>query len=90
MKIVVAPLAGARIEIPLHTEADTVYLSLPSRERGLKYCTGYRGTRSRWSLPSRERGLKCIYQKTREVIEQSLPSRERGLKYIQSILFYLP
>ena len=32
-----APLAGARIEIPLHTEADTVYLSLPSRERGLKF-----------------------------------------------------
>ena len=35
-KIDVAPLAGARIEIPLYDAITLVSRSLPSRERGLK------------------------------------------------------
>ena len=34
-------------------------LSLPMRERGLKYNLGYRGRSDGKSLPMRERGLKC-------------------------------
>ena len=33
--------------------------SLPSRERGLKFCTVSKHQRQQRSLPSRERGLKC-------------------------------
>ena len=36
-KIDVAPLAGARIEMYLNGNEDQPELSLPSRERGLKY-----------------------------------------------------
>ena len=36
MKIVVAPLAGARIEMTLYILSRLCLLSLPSRERGLK------------------------------------------------------
>ena len=34
-------------------------MSLPSRERGLKFCISGHCTRCIKSLPSRERGLKC-------------------------------
>ena len=34
---VVAPLAGAWIEISIRGTINTLFLSLPSRERGLKY-----------------------------------------------------
>ncbi len=36
-KIDVAPLAGARIEIPVTVIVDETNQSLPSRERGLKF-----------------------------------------------------
>ena len=35
-----------------------ILLSLPSRERGLKYARSFRKKEKTWSLPSRERGLK--------------------------------
>ena len=35
------------------------YMSLPSRERGLKYSHGQHDGTCPRSLPSRERGLKC-------------------------------
>ena len=33
----VAPLVGARIEMAINYRLDTIILSLPSRERGLKF-----------------------------------------------------
>ena len=54
----VAPLAGAWIEILEQLRAIHGILSLPSRERGLKsYGIGENGDKNQ-SLPSRERGLK--------------------------------
>ena len=56
-------------------------LSLPPRERGLKYHQFWRQP-FRWlSLPPRERGLKCSSSVIKKKIERSLPPRERGLKY---------
>ena len=54
----VAPLAGARIEISDHRDRRNAELSLPSRERGLKYVVVERLQSDLLSLPSRERGLK--------------------------------
>ena len=56
----VAPLAGARIEIPGTTRRRRRRQSLPSRERGLKYRQPFRRLGRSSSLPSRERGLKLI------------------------------
>ena len=79
---VVAPFAGARIEIVKITVHRYLKLSLPSRERGLKsYNVGNNFYGSK-SLPSRERGLKLCSTKRHEWHQQSLPSRERGLKCI--------
>ena|GEM_PF-3708729 len=57
-KIDVAPLAGARIEMYLNGNEDQPELSLPSRERGLKFLHLAFLIRRKLSLPSRERGLK--------------------------------
>ena len=55
----VAPLAGARIEIFSKAFIEVPFsLSLPSRERGLKYRWNECATGTITSLPSRERGLK--------------------------------
>ena len=55
----VAPLAGAWIEIALvHLYSENVKMSLPSRERGLKYLRRHSIIILLVSLPSRERGLK--------------------------------
>ena len=55
-------------------------MSLPMRERGLKY----QGTGAQWdevqSLPMRERGLKLHLRGGRARQFASLPMRERGLK----------
>ena len=56
-------------------------MSLPSRERGLKYCVLPAGDDQRPSLPSRERGLKWHAHGVRAGQAMSLPSRERGLKF---------
>ena len=55
----VAPLAGARIEIYSVQNSYVFLLSLPSRERGLKYPVLPQRKSRVQSLPSRERGLKC-------------------------------
>ncbi len=60
-----------------------ILLSLPSRERGLKYLLSNFLYSIFKSLPSRERGLKYIYYITKMSPSQSLPSRERGLKLQQ-------
>ena len=42
-----------------------ILLSLPSRERGLKFVQPWQLLRCNWSLPSRERGLKYLKEKNR-------------------------
>ena len=62
-KDLVAPLAGAWIEILYASAPVTSYcLSLPSRERGLKFESCLHRFRKIRSLPSRERGLKSDLQ----------------------------
>ena len=78
----VAPFTGAWIEIIIYvTVCVEQHMSLPSRERGLKFYWPINLNPYRTSLPSRERGLK--YQAYPLVLYQlwSLPSRERGLKF---------
>ena len=58
-----------------------VMVSLPSRERGLKYLVGLNQARATKSLPSRERGLKLTGNPKTSGSAMSLPSRERGLKF---------
>ena len=55
-------------------------VSLPSRERGLKYANELKSGIPGQSLPSRERGLKYNILALETDHLQSLPSRERGLK----------
>ena len=57
------------------------FVSLPSRERGLKYSEAPSDRAGAVSLPSRERGLKCKRESNWHDCGWSLPSRERGLKY---------
>ena len=78
----VAPLAGARIEIGMNKRSLSFVVSLPSRERGLKYIVERFASRDEQSLPSRERGLKSDISHATTYLEVSLPSRERGLKSI--------
>ncbi len=54
----VAPFAGAWIEIMFDYDKMCLGESLPSRERGLKYYFTLDGGNLTPSLPSRERGLK--------------------------------
>ena len=58
--ILVAPLAGAWIEMMISLPARTSLSSLPSRERGLKWQQKDGKCDRMVSLPSRERGLKFI------------------------------
>ena len=55
-------------------------MSLPSRERGLKYDFTVTVEVIIGSLPSRERGLKYPSMMHSKSGNRSLPSRERGLK----------
>mgnify|MGYP006894389908 CR=1 FL=1 len=61
--------------------ADVVTVSLPTRERGLKYHCPIDDLRLNLSLPTRERGLKSPFTAVVTVLKPSLPTRERGLKY---------
>ena len=56
----VAPFAGAWIEISMDLLTGTIYMSLPSRERGLKSRIIVIMLVAGSSLPSRERGLKFV------------------------------
>ena len=59
MGFLVAPCAGAWVEIPVIPDSDSVVeQSLPVRERGLKYYTDLMYRFCIGSLPVRERGLK--------------------------------
>ena len=57
-KTCVAPFAGAWIEIRLSKSVKLISLSLPLRERGLKFGHRMYGYSNNQSLPLRERGLK--------------------------------
>ena len=59
IKLVVAPFTGAWIEIFDCLPTRHLGMSLPSRERGLKYDVDRDSHLLAGSLPSRERGLKC-------------------------------
>ena len=56
----VAPFAGAWIEINAHVYHLLHFVSLPSRERGLKLSYLLSIKKIDQSLPSRERGLKSL------------------------------
>ena len=56
-------------------------LSLPMRERGLKFSFPPLLALGAWSLPMRERGLKWKHWEQFNGQQESLPMRERGLKY---------
>ena len=77
----VAPFTGAWIEMTMSASWWMGWMSLPSRERGLKSVR--RGLRlpGLVSLPSRERGLKYSLSYRYGPYDLSLPSRERGLKW---------
>ena len=58
--IAVAPFAGAWIEILTVHSFCRLRMSLPSRERGLKFSLTDTAVMNSLSLPSRERGLKSV------------------------------
>ena len=69
----VAPFTGAWIEIKAEDARVRKLLSLPSRERGLKFDQAHLVGADGASLPSRERGLKL------EVDITPLPTTGRSL-----------
>ena len=78
----VAPHAGAWVEIPTVTALASLLKSLPTRERGLKLKKKKELAEQEASLPTRERGLKYAAYKKLRLAVGSLPTRERGLKFI--------
>ena len=80
--MVVAPYAGAWIEITARAFYEDGTMSLPTRERGLKSDNGFGYTAPTGSLPTRERGLKSLPPLYIYCGMRSLPTRERGLKYL--------
>ena len=77
---IVAPFAGAWIEIAVPLLLMAVFASLPLRERGLKYNKPQLSDSDIMSLPLRERGLKYNKERYDAGKRLSLPLRERGLK----------
>ena len=61
-------------------------MSLPVRERGLKFRDCFVQTWETLSLPVRERGLKFGFQLVIIGVIMSLPVRERGLKCLGVII----
>ena len=78
--VMVAPHEGAWIEMLLFTVYCISSVSLPTRERGLKFLKAPACTRYNLSLPTRERGLKYYLMSLTILKIPSLPTRERGLK----------
>ena len=76
----VAPYTGAWIEIGKTQQMVFLFLSLPTRERGLKLPIRLLCTVGKTSLPTRERGLKFCLTGHPVIGIGSLPTRERGLK----------
>ena len=79
--MLVAPLAGAWIEIRSKITYGDAYLVAPLAGAWIEILLCSRVSTCIWSLPSRERGLKFENTLVYPRIVESLPSRERGLKY---------
>ena len=78
---IVAPLAGAWIEILTGTSAWDKPTVAPLAGAWIEISSyGEAGMNVAWSLPLRERGLKSLYDYQEEAVKASLPLRERGLK----------
>ena len=69
----VAPFAGAWIEMPSVFRGVLAAMSLPSRERGLKFSLPLFVNNGIRSLPSRERGLKSLKDITNKTIADVAP-----------------
>ena len=80
----VAPLAGAWIEIPEIKHHRNVIVSLPSRERGLKYCDKCEGCTWRGVAPLAGAWIEINVFSPDATSSKSLPSRERGLKLLRT------
>ena len=76
----VAPLAGARIEISKGVDIDVEAMSLPSRERGLKFAL-IRVLRLHQVAPLAGARIEIHRHYFSRILRGSLPSRERGLKF---------
>ena len=79
----VAPFAGAWIEIDIRKNGEKNSMSLPSRERGLKWhnCPVFP---ARHHVAPFAGAWIEIYKRGESLyLESSLPSRERGLKYYE-------
>ena len=76
----VTPFAGVWIEIICCEKKRRFFMSLPSRECGLKLMLSITNIPPVLSLPSRECGLKFAEREFKQRPEKSLPSRECGLK----------
>ena len=84
-KLLVAPLAGAWIEMRCNIARFCACIVAPLAGAWIEI-SAFRGSRlSIASLPSRERGLKLDNKFKVGAAKESLPSRERGLKYEERI-----
>ena len=77
----VAPLAGARIEIEIYRIIGEKHSVAPLAGARIEIICSPGFSIDLRSLPSRERGLKSKAADGGESVTWSLPSRERGLKY---------
>ena len=80
VKRLVAPLAGAWIEISGSLRVMPIYTVAPLAGAWIEIKYHKAAGNGGRSLPSRERGLKLSSQQNTKEITRSLPSRERGLK----------
>ena len=85
----VAPFTGAWIEIPCSISFARVIMSLPSRERGLKFWLRPRCGCGPWSLPSRERGLKFVASRLAARDAQVAPFTGAWIEIDQTLLDYV-
>ena len=80
----VAPFAGAWIEMITNTMFRFRMLSLPSRERGLKWQWQQRADAQKDVAPFAGAWIEIGYLDSwSKICWMSLPSRERGLKCVQ-------
>ena len=78
----VAPLAGAWIEINIFINCGDMLLSLPSRERGLKYPHNLGTVACGRVAPLAGAWIEIMPIVILYIVMTSLPSRERGLKSV--------
>ena len=82
---IVAPFAGAWIEIKFLGRQLMLRWSHPSRVRGLKLAACGQKSAEDMSHPSRVRGLKYYRKGSLSLFLVSHPSRVRGLKLVNQL-----